>query len=87
MGAVVLDCALLNVLHISYTLGEDGSLSSHFLDLQFEYADILQPLAILHLSLVQCGLLYLYLFIEQGQFIVSTDHLCSKNISLIDHLQ
>lgn len=51
------------LLHIGNTLGEDASLPTHLLDLQLEDADVLQSLAVLHLPLVQSGLLDLDLLI------------------------
>lgn len=45
------------------------------MQLYFQDADLVEPIAILDVALSQCGLLDLDLFIEQGQLVVPPDQL------------
>ena len=52
-------------------------------DLKLKKSNILKSLLILHFSLRESRLQNLDLFIEQGKLIISSNELCSENISLV----
>ena len=75
------------VLDVGDPLLQDGVVTSEFLDLEFEDADVLQPLVVLDLALVQRRLLDLDLLVQQGELIVTSHQLGTQDVSLTDHLQ
>lgn len=74
------------VFYIGHTPRQHGLLPPHLLDLQFEYPDVLQPLCVLGLSLVQCGLVDPDLLMKQCQFVIPANELSAKDVPFIDHL-
>ncbi len=75
------------VIHISHTLIQDILLSPQLLNLQLKESNILKTLAILHLSLGERGLLNFDLLIEQGQLVITTDKLGTKDVSFTYDLE
>ena len=74
------------VIDVGDALLQDGLLASELADLQLEDADVLEPLVVLNLALVQCRLLDLDLLVQQCQFVVSSDQLRSEYVAFAYHL-
>lgn len=79
--------ALPEVLDVGDGLVEDALLAAQPLDLHLEQADVLHPLGVLQLALVQDGLLDLDLLVEQRQLVVTPHQLRAQDVSLADHLR
>lgn len=78
------NASLPEVFHIEHGPVKDCLLSPQLFDLQLEQADVLDPLVVLDLTLVQDGLLDLDLLIKQCQFIVPPHQLSPENVPLTD---
>ena len=59
---------------------------SYFKTVASSVPDVLESLSVLNLSFVECTLLYLDLFVEKGQLVITPDKLSTQDISLIDYL-
>ena len=62
----------------------DSKLAFKVCDLELKESDILKALLVLNLTLGKGALEDLDLFIEEGQLVVSSDELSSKDVSLVD---
>ena len=74
------------ILDVGDALLEDGLLAAQLLDLELEHADVLEPLVVLHLALVQHALLDLDLLVQQRQLVVPPHQLRAQDVALADHL-
>lgn len=74
---------------ISYLGGlrfDNAQLALQVRYLEFEEADVFKAFLVLNFTLAEGGLKNFYLLVEQGEFIITTDQLSTKDISLIYHI-
>lgn len=77
---------LAQIVHVGHSIRQVLFLASQSLDLQLEYANVLDARFILHLALVQRRLLDLDLLVQQGQLVIATHQLCAQDVALLNHL-
>eukprot|EP00961_Rhodomonas_salina_P192989 2604133-Rhodomonas_salina.4 len=66
---------------------EHVQLALQVVDLELQHPDVFQPLAVLHLALVQRRLLDLDLLVQQRELVVAPNQLRAEDVALVDHLQ
>lgn len=78
---------LPEVFHIGDALVQDSPLRPQLLDLHLKQPDVLHPLVVLGLALVQNGLLDLDLLVQQCQLVVPPHQMTSQNVPLANYLR
>lgn len=80
------ECFLAKVTNLGCLVLDNSQLALEITDAELQQLDVLKTLLVLELTLSQSSLKNLDLLVQQSQFVVSSDELRAKDVTLVDGL-